>query len=171
MASEIQPWRPSTTLSLEQRVQKSRMTVQCATSPREALEAGKRLIGQWPHAKPSDPETYAASLAAVLALYPLGLVQECCDPRTGLALVREFPPTVACLVEWLDKRLAWHQAVASHVNRPRVQYVEPNMTAGALAKGKAAWAGLLKTLTNRGDLRALTFDKAAEIGSNMKEST
>jgi hypothetical protein len=83
----------------------------------------KRLLGAWPHANPPDPQAYAASLAAVLAAYPLGLVQECCDPRTGLARVREFPPTVAALVEWLDKRLQWHQTVAQYkgAGAPRIE--------------------------------------------------
>lgn len=89
-----------------------------STSPRAALAAAKQLMGQWPHAKPVDSETYAASLAAVLAQYPLGLVQECVDPRTGLARTREFPPTVACLVEWLDERLALLQKLASIKPRP-----------------------------------------------------
>jgi len=120
MAQQIQPWRPSTTSSLESRAEQARAILQCATSPREALEAGKKLIGQWPHAKPADPETYAASIGAVLAQYPFGLVRECVDPRVGLAKHREFPPTVACLTEWLDKRLAWYQAFASHQPRPAI---------------------------------------------------
>jgi hypothetical protein len=48
----------------------------------------------------------------VLAQYPLGLVNELCDPRTGLARMREFSPTVACVVEWLDARLKHHQILA-----------------------------------------------------------
>jgi hypothetical protein len=96
---------------------KSREILQCETSPRAALEAGRQLIGQWPHAKPADPETYAAALACVLAQYPLGLVQECADPCRGLASEREFPPTVASVVSWCDRRLAWHQAVAAYQGR------------------------------------------------------
>lgn len=99
---------------------KSREILQCATSPRAALEAGRQLIGQWPHAKPADPETYAAALAAVLAQYPLGLVEECVDPRRGLARERDFPPSVACLVDWCDKRLAFHQSVAGYQGRAAV---------------------------------------------------
>jgi hypothetical protein len=85
-----------------------------STSPRAALEAAKKLVGQWPHAKPADPETYAAALAAVLTQYPLGLVEECVDPRRGLSRSREFPPTISCLVEWCDTRLDWHQKLAAY---------------------------------------------------------
>lgn len=88
--------------------------LQCAISPQDALRAGKRLLGQWPHAKPPDPDGFAAAIGAVLAQYPAGLVEECCDPRHGLARSREFPPTVAAVVEWLDKRLAHHRAMAKY---------------------------------------------------------
>lgn len=83
-----------------------------ATSPHEALKAAKQLVGAWPHARPPDPEGWAGSLAAVLAQYPLGVVQECCDPRSGLARGREFPPTVACVVEWCDRTLGAYRNVA-----------------------------------------------------------
>lgn len=78
----------------------------------------KQLIGCWPHSSPPDPKTYAASIAATLAGYPLGVVQECCDPRTGLARGREFPPTVAAIVSWCDSRLAFHQQLAAWKPRP-----------------------------------------------------
>ena len=85
------------------------VTLKWSTSPQDALKATKQLIGAWPHANPPDPAGYAASLAAALAAYPLGLVQECCDPRTGLAKTREFPPTVQSINEWCDRRLAYHR--------------------------------------------------------------
>lgn len=124
MAQEIQPWRPSTT-SLPDRAAISREILSLATSPRQAVEAAKQLVGQWPHARPPDPDIYAASLAAVLAAYPLGLVQECVDPRRGMARVREFPPTVAALVEWCDERLNFHQTVAQYKGQ-RIVRVEPD---------------------------------------------
>lgn len=90
----------------------------CATSPRAALEGAKQLVGCYPHARPPDPEVYAGALASVLAQYPLGLVQECVDPRTGLARGREFPPTVACVVEWCENRLKYHQTLANFAGLP-----------------------------------------------------
>jgi len=87
------------------------------------------LIGQWPHARPPDPKTYSAGIAATLANYPLGIVQECCDPRKGLARTREFPPTVAAIIEWCDTRRAYHNAVASYQGRAKpVEVVETPMS-------------------------------------------
>lgn len=60
-------------------------------------------------------ETYAGAITAVLAGYPLGVVEECCDPRSGLARSREFPPTVAAVVEWCDKRMIYHRQWAVYV--------------------------------------------------------
>lgn len=71
----------------------------------------KKLVAAWPHARPPDGEGYAVSLAAVLAQFPLGVVQECCDARTGLAKVREFPPTVASIEEWCTRRLSYHRGM------------------------------------------------------------
>lgn len=97
------------------RAKKAIAALSQSTSPRAALEAAQRLIGQWPHARPADPETYAAALGAVLAGYPLGVVMECSDPRVGLARSREFPPTVAAVVEWCDARLTYHRNWAAYV--------------------------------------------------------
>ena len=122
MASNLTSWTPSPSLGLEQRAVISRQVLSRATSPREAVDAAERLIGQWPHAKPPDAKIYAASLAAVLAGYPLGLVQECVDPRRGAARKIKFL-SVNELVDWLDERLEFHQALARHV--PRVALPAP----------------------------------------------
>ena len=106
-------WSPSTTLSREQRIEKAKMVLRYSTSSQEALLAAKQLIGLYPHARPPDPETYAAGIAAVLAGYPLGLVRECVDPRTGLARSREFPPTPACIFEWCDRWLSLYRDLAN----------------------------------------------------------
>ena len=94
---------------------KAKDILRCATSPHEAAKAAQQLIGLWPHARPADPDTYAAGIAAVLAGYPAGVVQECCDPRTGLARSREFPPTAAAVVDWCDARTVHHQRWAAYV--------------------------------------------------------
>lgn len=73
------------------------------------------MLGCFPHARPPDAETYAGAIATVLAGYPLGVVEECCDPRTGLARSREFPPTIAAVVEWCDARTVHHQRWAAYV--------------------------------------------------------
>lgn len=73
-----------------------------STSNSTALRAAKQLLELWPHSKPANPEIYMAGIGAVLAGYPLAVVQECVDPRLGLARNREFPPTIAAVVEWCD---------------------------------------------------------------------
>jgi hypothetical protein len=108
---ELTLWTPSTTLSIEQEAKQSSLALKYATSPQEALRQVRKLVGGWPHARPPDPEGWAASLAATLAQYPLGVVQECCDPRVGLVRGREFPPTVAAIVEWCDRRLTYHRGM------------------------------------------------------------
>lgn len=109
MGHDLQLWTPSTGLTIAQQAQRSALALKYATSPQEAIKAARQLAGSWPHARPPDPDGYAASLAAALAAYPLGVVQECCDPRTGLAQSREFPPTVAAIVEWCEKRVVYHR--------------------------------------------------------------
>ena len=104
-------WTPSTDLTIEQQAQRSTIALRYATSPQEAIKAARRLAGSWPHARPPDPDGYAASLASAFAAYPLGVVEECADPRFGLAQKREFPPTVASIVEWCDRRLKYHQGM------------------------------------------------------------
>lgn len=111
MAQEMALWTPSTDLSIAQQGAKSATILKWSTSPQEALKAAKMLVGSWPNARPPDADGWAASLAAALAAYPLGLVQECCDPRTGLAKTREFPPTVASINEWCEKRLKYHRGM------------------------------------------------------------
>lgn len=81
------------------------------------MKAAKQLVGCFPHARPPEPETYAAALGATLAQYPEQVVRDCVDPRIGLARKREFPPTVASIVEWCDTRLAYYQVLAKYEER------------------------------------------------------
>lgn len=119
---------PSSGSSLTVRAMEAKAALQCATSPQAALALAEKLIGCWPHARPPDPKTYSAAVSATLAGYPLKVAQECADPRVGLAREREFPPTVAALVAWCDKRLAFYEAVAKYTGRsvalPAPEYTE-----------------------------------------------
>lgn len=133
------------------------------TSPQAAVKAARQLVGCWPHARPPEPETYAAALAAVLAQYPLGVVNECVDPRRGLAREREFPPTVAAVVEWCGRRLAWHRSVAAW-REPAPPLSPPSrFTDQDRDRGAAAMRGLRRALHD-GDAAELTFDEAIERG-------
>lgn len=106
MAQEIESATPSTKSELISRGRQAQEVLRSPlASPKQAAEQGKRLLGSYPHAKPSDPEGYALAITAVLQQYPLAVIQECCDPRYGLARTREFTPTVACIVEWCDLKV------------------------------------------------------------------
>jgi len=72
----------------------------------------------------------------VLAQYPLGIVRECCDPRYGLARAREFPPTVACIVEWCDRRLEFHRNWAAYrpFQRRAINKPDPIVKHGAIGE-------------------------------------
>lgn len=152
MAQEIKPWQPSTTLSLEHRWlsempalrDQARAAIAGMTTPSAALQAAKQLVAQWPHVGAPHPDTYAAALGAVLAQYPPGVVRECCDPRTGLARTREFPPTVAAIVEWCDRRLKYYQGVARlRCNPPAPKREFSAEHCGAMLK---RWQALLLSL-------------------------
>jgi hypothetical protein len=110
--------QPSMTSLLVQKAGEAKMILsQPTTSASSALKAAKQLVGSFPHARPPEPETYAAAIGATLAAYPPAVVNECVDPRIGLARKREFPPTVASVVEWCDARLSYYQALARYEAR------------------------------------------------------
>lgn len=120
---DLVPWRPpATTSSLELRCEQSRSTIARSTTEVDAARAAKTLIGSYAFLKVHDPDVFNASIAAVLSQYPLGLVQECVDPRRGAARKIKFL-SVNELVDWLDGRLEFHQALARHV--PRVALPAP----------------------------------------------
>jgi hypothetical protein len=77
----------------------------------------EKLVSQWPHAKPPDMAGYLSAIASVLGQYPIGIARDCVDPTIGLARTREFPPTVACVINWCDERLEYQKKWAQYVKR------------------------------------------------------
>lgn len=132
------------TPSIEQEGATSKAILKWSTSPQQALTLTKRLLGAWPHANPPDPIGYARSIAETLSQYPLGLVEECCDPRTGLAKAREFPPTVASIVEFCDRRLAYHRGMARWADKKASE--RPEFSAEHRAGMLRRWQELLRGL-------------------------
>ena len=63
---------------------------------------------------------WLTALASVLAQYPAPIAGECVDPRVGVARGREFPPTVACVVEWCDERRRHYERRTTLI-APRVE--------------------------------------------------
>lgn len=137
-------WKPSTSLSIEQEAAKSKATLRLSTSPQQALTLTKRLLGAWPHANPPDPVGYARSIAETLAQFPLGLVEECCDPVRGLARTREFPPTVAAVTEWCERRLKQHQGMVRWGEKKAAE--RPEFPPEHRARMLQRWQELLRSL-------------------------
>jgi hypothetical protein len=133
--------------------------------PSEALKATKQIVGSYAHLKPDQPEIFLASIAAVLAQYPWGIVEECADPRKGIARTVEFL-SVAKVADWCDERLAFYQSAARYVP-PAITYVERELTDKEQEKGLAAFAGLMSRQGDIEAMRALTFDSAAELGRKV----
>lgn len=98
--------------------------LQSVTSPHDAAKAARKLVSAWPHLNVPDPVGYAASLGAILEQYPLGVVEQCCDPARGLAREREFPPTVASIVEWCDLRVKRHRGAMLHARVEAEEAIE-----------------------------------------------
>lgn len=147
-----------------------------STSPSRAGEAAKALVGQWAHLKVDQPDVFIRTIAAVLSQYPLGIVEECVDPRTGPVNKLRFL-NVADLRPWLDQRLEYHQALAKHVPRPAVPALPPprltpEHRAGMIARFKGLLAamqrapdpimGLIRAHKRQSEAR-LAADKARAI--------
>ena len=159
MGQELARWQqPRTTLSLEQRSSNAKLVIAHQTAPSEALKAAKQLVGSYAHLRPDQPETFLASIASVLAQYPLGIVQECVDPRLGIARKAEFL-SVAKLVEWLDNRLAYHQALASYVKRrdERVDNYAADLTDEDRKAASEFMANLAKEIAERSRARLASY--------------
>ena len=114
---QIQSVQPSTKSQIIARAEQSRAAMRQPTSMKDASRLGKQLLGCFPHARPADPESYALAITSVLQQYPLGVAEECCDPRTGLARTREFPPTVASIVDWCELRVKRHTGAMIHASK------------------------------------------------------
>jgi len=113
MAQELEPWRmlPMTS-SRAQRVSNAKTVLSSSTTPADAARAAQRLVGLYANLKPSDPVTFVAGIAAVLSLYPLGVVRECIDPRVGIVRKVKWLD-IAPLADWLDARLEYYRLVAA----------------------------------------------------------
>lgn len=59
-------------------------------SPQEAAAATKRILGFYPDIPASDPKSFAAGLAALLATYPQAVVARAVDPRGGIPVTVEY---------------------------------------------------------------------------------
>lgn len=160
----LNPSLPQRTTSLlRSRATEARGLLSRPTTPKQAADAAKRLVGNFPNLKPDDPARFIASLADILGDYPLGLVEECCDPR-GLAKRVEFL-SIKSLTGWMDTRLEFYQSLAGW--QDRVAPARPELSEAECGKGLLAFRGMLMTLATEGAAaaKAMTFDQAAEVGA------
>lgn len=79
-----------------------------------AADRTAKLLGCYPGGKPSDPETYVAAVAAILADYPPEIVARVTDPVHGIARSQKFLPTVAeisaaCEEAMIEARKLWKE--------------------------------------------------------------
>ena len=154
MANELTRLAPLPTgLSPQQRQRKAlQVLAKSTTSTFDATRAAKLLCGQWPHLKADNPETYIATIAAVLSQFPPEIVGECCDPRIGLAKFREFPPTAAAVDEWCARRETWYRKWAAYVPTPTTPvWIDDSHKVGPVEKTRRAgfleaWRGILRGL-------------------------
>jgi hypothetical protein len=151
MAQEMALWQPSTSLSTAQRRDKALAALKWSTSPHDASRLGKMLVSAWPHANPPDPKGYAASIASVLEQYPLGVVEECCDPRLGLARGREFPPTIAAVTTWCENRIAHYRFTIRQADAEDGRKREAEFTPEHCKSMRERLAALMNGLFNSAD--------------------
>lgn len=160
----VAPWRPQAmTLSLEQKVSSAKMILQQPSSPSQAARLAKQLVGSYAHLRPDNPEVFIASIAAVLAQYPLGVIEEAADPRKGIARIAEFL-SIKALVEWCDARLAFYQGLAAYVALPP-QPKQPELTPEEWRRGSDAMRGLHRALKEKRDISALSFEDCIDLGA------
>lgn len=111
MGQDLALWQPSTVLSPERKLEQARVMVRYSTSRLQALEQARKLMGHFPHARPPDADGYANGLADIFEQYPIGVVQQCCDVRIGIASLKDFLPSPAAVITWCDRYLGAYQGI------------------------------------------------------------
>lgn len=82
------------------------------TSPQEAAQAAKRILGFYPEIPASDPKGFAAGLVQLLTTYPPSIVSQASDPVNGIASRVQFLNLAAIrriLDEWADAKYEQHK--------------------------------------------------------------
>lgn len=99
-------------------------------------------------------------MAAVLSVYPLPIVEECCDPRVGLASKVIFF-SIAELTDWLARRLEFYQSVAAYQRPPAARQIEAGpVTADQCRNLMAEVAEALRANNTRSPLDTLLDQRA-----------
>jgi hypothetical protein len=85
--------------------------------PIYATERARLLLGSYRRGDASDPDTYVAACAAVLACYSAEIIKRVTDPRTGISTTekfRAFPPNSGELKAYCDEQQARAARIAAY---------------------------------------------------------
>lgn len=157
-----------TTLSLEQRSSIAKAMLAKATTSTEASQKAKYLVGQWSNLKPDNPRVFIESVAAVLSVYPLSIVEECCDPRIGLASTINFF-SIKDLTDWLTTRLELYQSLAAYQRPPSPRQIESGPITGEQCRNLMAEVGEALRANNSRSPLDILLDQRAEMRRLRKE--
>lgn len=84
----------------------------------EAADLVGKLLAQWPRAPTEEP--YMLALAAALRAYPRCVATAAIEPATGVPREKTYGPgpTVADVVAWCDREVAWMIRAIDADNNP-----------------------------------------------------
>src|SRR5215471_13924324 len=86
----------------------------------EAADLVGKLLAQWPRAPTEEP--YMLALAAALRAYPRCVATAAIEPATGVPREKTYGPgpTVADVVGWCDREVAWMIRAIDADNNPKL---------------------------------------------------
>ena len=85
----------------------------------KAAKATERLLGFYPQSPASDPRTFMAGVATVLAAYPSEVVEAALSPLSGIPSKFKFMPSIAELKEDLEGLMPrWVPGQAQVIDAP-----------------------------------------------------
>jgi hypothetical protein len=163
------PARPSpmclTGPSLNQKAEIARSILVRPITATAALKSAKKLVGSYANLRPADPEEFGQCIAEVLGQYPAGVVEECVDPRIGVAKKVEFL-SIKSLTEWLDNRLVFYQSLASYMPKPqRSQSETVEISAEQREQMALAMKGLSRAIDRREHrIEDMSLEQIVELG-------
>jgi hypothetical protein len=90
----------------------------------EAVGFAHKLLAQWP--RPPTDEPYMLALATALKAYPRCIATGAIEPVTGVGHDKTFGlgPTVADVISWCDREVAWMIRVIDADNVAKTQVAE-----------------------------------------------
>jgi hypothetical protein len=124
------------------------------STPTQAVECARMLMGQYRARDFVDAEVFASSLSTVFQCYRKSLCRLAVDPMVGIPSEVKFPPSVQEVREWLDRetgRLDYYrwratQVREAHLSGPKAVTAEPQEPRVAPEKVAALLASLARPM-------------------------